>query len=144
MWRLVKTSRPDDRVAADDGSEDLRWFDLLAEWGPVYLVSLNESDDEDARLYGPPGARWGQPDVPCPYVDGQLPPGECTLGQGHIGPHVDSDGYPLGQTVVTIADLSAGRITPQEAALTACTCGHPAVHRPGCPRYNRWEHSDAG
>ena len=28
-------------------------------------------------------------------------------------------------------------ISPHEAAETPCTCGNPAVHQPGCARFNR-------
>src|SRR5688500_2202948 len=36
------------------------WYALLAEHGPVTLLP-EDVDPEETRLYGPPGARWGDP-----------------------------------------------------------------------------------
>lgn len=132
------------------------WAELLDSYGILTLVPLTPDEEQEAALYGPPGARWGDPHTPCPYGSyGAISLGvtvyidiepdvlddapiRCVLGVGHVGPHIDQNGNWLGQTVATEFNLagSAG-ITPQQAAQTPCTCGNPAQHQPGCPRYVR-------
>lgn len=124
--------------------EPLRWGwgELLAEYGPLTLVPLTPQDHADTILYGPPGARWGNPAVPCEYftaavVGGQVA-GVCALGTGHVGAHTDSAGQALGQTTAADAPPIYAGVTPYQASQTPCTCGHPEQHRRGCARYNRW------
>jgi hypothetical protein len=100
----------------------LSWSTLIGQG------KLTEAPDPFAELYGPAGARWGLPGVPCPMV-------ACELYQGHAGPH-KRNGEVLGATEW---DGSVGNpgVTPQQAAQTPCTCLTPAVHTPDCPRYAR-------
>jgi hypothetical protein len=130
---------------ANVGAE-LTWPHLIATYGPITLLPLTEQEEKEAALYGPPGQRWGDPYKPCPYVQ----PGEahnqgtgdewygpaipCRLGVGHTGPHRDLEGNPLGMTEADGTSVDAG-ITLAESVQTACNCGHPEQHRPGCPRY---------
>lgn len=125
-------SRGESMVSQGTG-DPVRWVALLSTAGAVTLVP---EDQAVTDLYGPPGARWGTPDEPCPYVYRpikDLPIG-CALGRGHAGAHWN--GGPLGETEADGSTVAAG-ITPQEAAKTPCTCGHPEAHRDGCPRYER-------
>lgn len=138
-------------VATPDGSEPERdtvmsWPDLKDEYGPLTLNPPTPSELESERLYGPRGARWGNPDRPCPYVHivtARSPYGmayagaPCTLGLGHIGVHVGSDGLPLGVTEETPGEARiSGDVTPADRA-EVCDCGHPEAHQEGCPRYAR-------
>lgn len=139
MWRLV-SSVHDEQGGRPDGSDDVRWVDVLTDYGPVTLVPLTTDDELDAALYGPPGARWGLPDVACPYrAEGEhrdiIVP--CHLGLNHAGAHRDQLGNELGMTRADLTHPTAARITPQEAAEVPCTCGTPAAHQPGCARYDR-------
>lgn len=133
-------------VADSDGptETDLRysWGALLA-YGPLTLLEFTEQEKADALVYGPPGARWGEPTVKCGYKHldarfGTPPWGECALGFGHIAPHRDSSGNALGETEAdgTLVPRMA-RISLQEAAEVPCTCGHPGRHQPECSRYGR-------
>lgn len=108
------------------------WPEILAA-GPLALLPLTEKEMRDAELYGPPGARWGNPDERCPFW-GFI----CTLGVGHTGPHIGPDGAPLGETEPDGKPPVNAGITPAQASETPCTCGRPAQHRPGCPRHKRW------
>lgn len=121
------------------------WPNLLDEYGPLTL--LDDQDDDDERLYGPRGARWGDPSRPCPYVGrswvdeladfGESP---CALGLNHAGVHKDRYGDPLGESFADGSVASVG-ISPHDAAEVVCTCGHPAAHEPDCPRYQRMRHT---
>jgi hypothetical protein len=106
------------------------WGELL-ELGPLVLLPETEHERALAVLYGPAGARWGNPYKECPYQ-------ECTLGTNHVGPHKDVDGLALG---LTEADpdgkVHRAGITPHEASRVLCTCGTPAMHKPECPRFPR-------
>lgn len=142
LWRHVHNHHEDDVFT----TADMPWWLLLAEQGPVHLVPLTELDEADAVLYGPPGARWGDPDRPCPFGEAEFLPGvgsstwiPCALGFHHAGGHVDLAGNDLGMTVADPGppDPSVGRITTQEAAADPCTCGQPAEHLPECSRYGR-------
>jgi len=118
----------DDQWYASDSRERTSWVDLLADRAPLILVSLTDEERESERMYGPLGARWGDPTKPCPYIG-------CRYRLGHIGGHVNRHGdVMLGTGVSDAGSLS---VSPQEAAETLCTCGHPEAHRPGCPRYER-------
>lgn len=115
------------------------WGELLMERGPLTLLDETEAEQQQAQLYGPADARWGDPDQPCPYVAHQWAGRQwttsehapisigCTLGFGHAGPHRDVDGVALGED-------AHGHAADTERA-PDCTCGHPAKHEPGCPRY---------
>jgi hypothetical protein len=118
----------------------LPWVRLLVERRPLKLLPLTEREQAQAVLYGPPGARWGSPNTPCPYMH-HYPADEgqasvtvlCALGRGHIGPHLDKEGDALPFTPApepTGAEEAAAREV-------ICTCGNPAEHQPGCPRYER-------
>jgi hypothetical protein len=139
---------PGPDVDQDEGVTTLAWHQLLAHKGPLTVC---EQDPEDARLYGPWGARWGRPDHPCPFYATQAAEepsadgeglriigyaGNCALGVGHVGPHVDPGGNPLNPASPTpyIGPVS---ISPAQASETPCDCGNPAEHQPGCPRYAR-------
>ena len=132
----------------------ISWAELLIK-GPLVLLPLNEIERAQAILYGPPGARWGDPNTPCGYGlrDARSVPEkflgmECDLGQGHIGAHKDEHGIEL-PILSTYQDPPAPNTTsypngrPPAAALPPhvvndpCTCGHPAAHRAGCPRRHR-------
>lgn len=137
-WRRVKSGLWV-QILSDDGWE---WVDLLTAHGPLTLVDLTPEELEDAALYGPPGARWGDKDTPCAYVEAPqaLVPTEgerCAYGTGHASCHRNVFGQALGLTVVTETDRTAGTITLEESAAHPCTCGHPEQHRAGCDRYNR-------
>lgn len=127
----------------DPGARGWEWVELLQDHGPVRLVPLTVQEHADAVLYGPPGARWGDPDTPCPYyttvdnLTGGQPQGVCALGVGHISVHRDSTGQALGQTTAPPDDAptAAVGVTPHEASRRPCTCGDPARHRQGCARY---------
>lgn len=119
---------PADRSTAADLLAELPdtmpWWQAVVELGPLHPV---EQDPDDARLYGPIGQRWGDPDRPCWFgfgVDGARP---CMLGENHTGPHRDQAGAELPPLArLTVNELGAD--------LTPCTCGHPEQHRPECPR----------
>jgi hypothetical protein len=96
------------------------WHVLLAE-SPLTLLQLTDQEQELARLYGPPGARWGNPDEPCHNI-------VCALGTGHAGPHVDSAGEPV-PALFRDEEPSIGIDT------RPCTCGNHSSHEPTCPRY---------
>lgn len=113
------------RVALQDipaPGDILAWSALLETRGRVALVPLTDDEKAGEALYGPLGARWADPNGPaCPYLGG------CALRTGHAGGHVDRQGDPCPLTEGI--DPSIG-----EADHTECTCGHPSLHRPGCPR----------
>lgn len=103
------------------------WAVAYAELGPITPIDQNP---DDARLYGPWGARWGNPGVSCPY------PG-CALGMGHTGRHLDDDGAELGPELVPFAELGPAYtdLAPLADMAEPCNCGHPEAHTPSCPRY---------
>lgn len=157
-WHLINGHHVPDQVGghpAEAGPEVLSWPGLLAKYGRVQLVPLTEQEQADAVVYGPPGARWGNPHIRCPYqeraVDGHGAPFDvrCTWGVGHIGAHIDATGTEMGMTELVDRraeeygpGFAGGRldgvgITPHEAAEVPCTCGHPAQHQEGCARYAR-------
>lgn len=126
-WLLV---RDPEAPHGPDPDGYLSWAQLL-ELGPLTLLPESEYERAQAVLYGPAGARWGDPDTPCPYK-------ECTLGTNHIGTHKDVDGNPLGvRPVDTDGRIHNPGITPHMASRVFCTCGSPAMHKPDCPRYSR-------
>ncbi len=113
------------------------WAGLLGFFGTLTLIPLTEREKAHEKLYGPLGARWGDPEEPCPYRG-------CQLGIGHIQAHIDRSGDPLGQTTATetdplgeLAPWSASGISPHEASEVPCNCGHPERHTPECPRGQR-------
>lgn len=124
-------------IDTDDGSVSLldnrvAWT-MLLQYGPLTLLDLTEQEWEDARIYGPPGARWGNPAEPCPFVgrpnlnaklDVPMDLRNCKLGVGHIGVHTDCEGYTL---------YGDGAAT--DVKVDPCNCGRPGRHQPGCPRY---------
>lgn len=117
-------------------------------------VWLNAEDAHDIELYGPHGARWGNPNKPCPFVGLT---GPCTLGLNHSRRHIDGNGNAMEFAInvtdeilseatgmvgtMFVVDYAPGhehdpfrtRVKPDDA----CTCGNPAEHQPGCPRYAR-------
>lgn len=105
------------------------WATLLLREGPLTLMPPTEAETAQAQIYGEPHARWGTPDQPCDFID-------CTMGEGHVGPHIELDGKPLGEND-TIAETEPTNTTPHEASKEPCTCGRPDRHRAGCPRYVR-------
>lgn len=113
------------------------WLALLRQRGPLFLLELTDKEIEEERLYGPIGARWGFPDEPCPYRDhGRINPitsatVACTLGRGHIGPHLDENGIELGLDREFNPDKAA------DPSAVWCTCGNAGAHLPHCPRYKR-------
>lgn len=116
----------------EDGKPDLGWFSwayILERHNRVQLVPLTDAELDDAKLYGPPGQRWGDPNEPCPYQP-------CALRLQHAGPHIDDEGNPLAQTEATEDDPTFGRVTRADLAVV-CTCGQPGRHLPTCPRYAR-------
>jgi len=132
----------------DGTPHTLAWVELLDLHGPVWIVDRSAQDLADDVLYGPPGARWGNPQEPCPfsrldplpYPYAEPAPGviktPCSLGRGHTGPHRSQDGAVLfGGAEPDVSGLTGnmGVVGPQEP----CTCGHPAAHQPGCPRHTR-------
>jgi len=152
------------------GDDAWTWAELLGEYNRLHLLPLTDEEQEQARLYGPPGERWGDLSQPCPYVQdigdaapATTPWGACFLRFGHIGPHVDGQGRPMGQTVadedspsssayhlrgsgpagpdVTLAD---GRTVPTVHPDDACTCLNPGQHQPGCPRHRRMSGGTVG
>lgn len=125
-------------LAAVPAVTSIPWANLLDQYGPLTLV---EEDQADAAMYGPIGARWGRPEIPCPftlYGDDDAPSSatQCALGLNHAGPHRDQAGAALDESDADGSRISAG-ISPHEASKTPCTCGHPDAHKPGCPRYTR-------
>lgn len=137
LWRCLPDgeleSLPGDEEEGPGWSVTIGWLALLLR-GPVDLLPLTPAEEADAALYGPPGARWGDPATPCPYSAGYA---VCALGVGHIGPHKDADGNALGLTDV---DEDQGVTTARvdvEDTETPCTCGHPEAHTPDCARFPR-------
>lgn len=106
------------------------WSGILATFGTVTLIPLTDKEKEHEKLYGPLGARWGDPYEPCPYRG-------CTLGVGHIQAHLDRDGNPILVDLDAVAASADLNVSPQEAAETPCNCGHPERHTPECPRGQR-------
>lgn len=111
-----------------------RWWPDLLTLGPVVLVPLTPDEVDDERLYGPIGARWGDPSQPCHFPD-------CRLGVGHIGAHLDDDDQPLGRFTDPIV-LDGVTVWPQPSDqddgpnLTPCTCDERGTgHAPSCPRW---------
>jgi len=135
----------------------LLWTDFLFRNGPAELVPLTDQEARDESLYGPYGARWGNPDVPCPYTLTVPSAGtwvtvqgaeivasgatqstyrhQCALGVGHAGPHRDRHDQVLGMTEPSGLSTT-GRATELDLH-TPCTCGRPDQHQPGCPRHAR-------
>jgi hypothetical protein len=122
-WKA--TPGPNGMIRTDrDGLPEIwTWPELLQQVGVLRVGPRSPEQRAEDRLYGPVGARWGNPDQPCPYT-------ACVIGVGHIGPHVDADGVdvpvPTGDVVLS---------TVAEAMQIICTCGHPSAHTPGCPRH---------
>lgn len=106
------------------------WSGILATFGTVTLIPLTDKEKEHEKLYGPLGARWGDPFEPCPYRG-------CRLGVGHIQAHLDRDGNPILVDLDALAASADLNVSPQEAAETPCNCGHPERHTPECPRGQR-------
>lgn len=146
-WELMTSTLGDNAeempasVAVDRG-DIWTWAEMLEEC-TLTLVPLTDAEKESELLYGPVGARWGNPDEPCPYwaylTEEALVQTHCALGLNHVGVHEDREGRPLG---VVPEAVGAARITaaisPQASVETGlCTCGHPGQHQPGCPRYDR-------
>lgn len=128
--RIVTATALETLAGADEGIPlKLEWAPLLASYGPVYIDAWSDEDLASFKLYGPPGERWGNPDVECSHF-------ACSLGWGHTGLHHDVNGNPIEAMAADGSEVDAG-ISPQEAAKTPCTCGHPDRHRQGCPRYAR-------
>ena len=126
-WTLMPK---DDTVVAVD--QRCSWGALLHA-GPLTLLDLTDQEWDDARIYGPPGARWGNPNEPCQFsgrpnlnakLDIPMDLRPCTLGVGHVGYHTDSEGNRL------YGDGGA-----EDVRVGPCNCGHPGRHQPGCPRY---------
>jgi hypothetical protein len=160
---FVEVTLVKDRYGETVLPEPWTWAGLLGLYGRLRLVPLTAEEEATAKLYGPIGERWGDVSQPCPYVgelsttdngQGLEPYGPCSLRVGHTGPHVDSQGRPMGQTTVdpdapvvgvgyrlegdpVDIELPDGRIVPGVLPADRCTCGHPEQHRPGCPRYSR-------
>ena len=112
------------------GEDKSRWYwhDLLAEFGTLTLL---DTRDPTAALYGPPGARWGDPSQPCPYQG-------CALKLGHVGLHFDRWSTPFIAPPAPPGTNPGWRAgVTREDFETLCTCRHPSNHLPGCPRYGR-------
>jgi len=92
------------------------WVRLLEQHGPLELIPLTLQEQAEEVLYGPVGARWGNPDEPCPIPT-------CAFGLNHTGKHVDRLGY---EVIVIPRDMPDGAY---------CTCGRPSAHHPTCDRY---------
>lgn len=106
------------------------WYELFAH-GSVRLLPLTDEERASEALYGPIGARWGDPDTPCPYIG-------CAQGVGHTGDHVNEHGEHLGVTPeATEPHPTGGAVGLSQAKAVRCTCGNPANHQRGCPRYAR-------
>lgn len=103
------------------------WPQLLSQFGPVALLP-NDEDQEEARLYGPIGQRWGDPTKPCPH-------GSCRYGMFHIGPHEEADPMIQDARVLDLPPVRFSGITRDDP--DPCNCGRPAAHLPGCPRRAR-------
>jgi hypothetical protein len=103
-----------------------QWPWLLDRRGPLELVPLTLDELAMAELYGPPGARWGDPSTPCGYP-------ECSGGIHHAGGHFDEHGNPLGQTVADGSTTNAN--VTREDMERICTCLTPSAHTADCPRY---------
>lgn len=100
----------------DDTMPDHEWRRNVYLHGPLTIVA---PDAAETALYGPPGARWGTPGQPCPFTG-------CSLSQGHTGPHID----------YAAMEIAARDNGPEPQPLPGlCTCGRPASHLPGCPRF---------
>lgn len=123
----------------DEIGRELVWPILICTYGPITLLALTDEEKEQAVLYGEPGQRWGDPYKACPYVATASPTDTwdnepCRLGVGHTGPHKDQYGNPLGETTADGSTIDAS-VRLAKSVETACNCGHPDQHRPGCPRY---------
>jgi hypothetical protein len=123
-----------------DGRE-FSWSEIVDAWGPLRLIPLTEYEKKQAEIYGPPSARWGNPDETCSYLDqhNRIP---CALGVGHIGLHRDLSGAALAFQRFYIDTASAEpkdlpRLTPGMAHARArrpiCNCGRLANHAQDCP-----------
>ena len=130
-WTLVASDDPDD--VDQIGVARWSWSEVL-DAHSVTLDPLTAAEKESELLYGPVGARWGDPDKQCPWMD-KISGKPCNLGLRHTGAHEDGHGNILGMTEEAVG---AARIhadaTPGQPL---CTCGHPAAHEPACYRYGR-------
>ncbi len=127
VWVIDPTG---DVAREDDRSIVLTWSQLIGQDGPLELLELTDQERASEALYGPIGARWGDPDTPCAYEG-------CALGTGHGTVHRDAAGNPLGMTdkaTEVYTDPPRGQMLSR-----ICTCGvvkHTAKqHEPGCARY---------
>lgn len=117
QWALIAIGGPDAMAYIGEPCT-WRWVELLADFGPLTVVPPTEQERRETILYGPPNARWGNPDIPCTYTG-------CTLGTGHIGPH-QADGRPIPPPDTDPTPIHSD---------TLCTCRRPDRHREGCPRH---------
>lgn len=154
-YQHVRTYDPaiDQDVPIDDG-DVLTWGRLLSRYAPLELLDLTPAELESEKIYGPIGARWGNPDEPCPYIAPSMPyhpdlsdaDYRCSLGRGHVGVHTNAKGAQLGVTQLDQRFDAAGReihsvsVVTEEDRNTPCTCHRPDAHQPGCPRYERIAH----
>lgn len=123
---------------ADHPHTGLTW-NQFATYFPAILVEWTEADLAEHALYGPPGARWGDPNTPCPYIKFSPATGDelgrCSLGLHHTGGHRD----PWGNEIVPVepdGSTTTAAVTAQDLA-EPCTCGHPDAHIAGCARFER-------
>lgn len=129
--------RVSDTAEGPDATPEVcTWAELLSVVGPLTVNPLTDHEKELARLYGPPGQRWGNPSQECPHY-------ACMLGWGHIPPHIDAAGEPIGLTEADGTWVNAD-ITPQQAAENPCNCGNPLRHQPGCNRYTKTSGIESG
>jgi hypothetical protein len=122
-WKATPGPNGMIRTDRDGLPETWTWPELLQQSGVLRVVPRTPEQRAEDRLYGPVGARWGNPDQPCPYTT-------CDLGVGHIGPHVDDHGVDIP---VPTGDVSLSTVA--EAMKVICTCGHPSAHTRDCPRH---------
>lgn len=126
VWRYgvwIETGREDGGPQVYGDANRMSWPMLLVHYGPLRLLPLTTQEQVEEVLYGPVGARWGEPGIPCPYQ-------ECHYGTGHVGPHRNEHGAALGYN----RDL---QMVPYSPDLDYCSCNQPARHKPGCPRYEQ-------
>ena len=127
VWVIDPTG---DVARDDDRSIVLTWGQLIGDHGPLELLELTPEETASEAVYGPIGARWGDPDTPCAYEG-------CALGTGHAQTHRDAAGNVLGMT----EKATEKYVDPPPGQMLSriCTCGvvkHTAKqHEPGCARY---------